>query len=615
MEKKEKQKYGVLSNTAYIYKDLWNFDKKAIFCSMAESLVAVTASYGAVYMPSFVVKMLEQDLAIENILRNILLAFVVYGLIYGASVYLERRNLSQYVVYRNVYLWNKLDRKKITLDYFQIMDDEIKKLYEKSREACCWGNAWGIEAILNNNVRGMKALLGLIIYMIVISGVNPWIIILLLGISLLQIWGFKFADRYEERGKDEKADLSITREYLDGQAFCVETGKDIRLYQLQTWLGKHYEKANKRYQKLVAKERGVYFANDLFGLLLQMTRDLICYFYLIQRLKQGMPASEFILYIGIVAGFSAFFSQITSVITGNLRAHKSVSFYREYLELRTEMNHGTGKKLNADSTALEVEFSHVSFSYKGEKAVKENSDFGKKVLDDVSFKIKRGEKLALVGINGAGKTTIVKLICGLYKPDSGHIYINGIDITELDLEDYYKQLAVVFQEAFIYNFTIADNVSCVTEEKFDRERCIQAMKAAGIWEKVSGLPKQEQTYIDKYIEEDGIQLSGGQQQMLLLARALYKNCSLLLLDEPTAALDAIAESEMYEKYNTLLNGKTLLFISHRLASTRFCNNILLLEDGKILEEGTHEELMQVQGKYAHMFEVQSQYYKEGMVVE
>ena len=611
MKSEEKQKYGVLSNTAYIYKELWDYDKKAIFYSAVEILFAVAASYGAVYMPSYVVKMLERKMIITGILTHILFAFIIYGLIYGASVYLERRNLSQYVTFRNVYLWGKLDRKTLSLDYFQIMDDKVKKLYEKSREACCWGNAWGIEAVLNNNVQGMKILLGLMLYMFVISGVNPWMILLLVAISLLQIAGFKLADKQEEKGKDKKADINISRKYLDGLAFDVTMGKDVRLYQLQTWLGDHYEKANKKYQKIVAKERGSYFANDLFGLLLQAIRDLICYGYLIGQLKQGMSASDFILYIGIVAGFSSYFSEITSVITGNMRAHKAVSFYREYLELKTEMHHGTGEKLAKTADALEVEFSHVSFSYRGE----DDEICEKKVLDDVSFKLKAGEKLALVGINGAGKTTIVKLICGLYKPDSGYIYVNGIDITKLDLEDYYKQLAVVFQEAFVYLFTLADNVSCTTEEKFDRERCIQVMKEAGIWEKVSDLPKQEETYLDKYIEEDGIQLSGGQRQKLLLARALYKNCKLLLLDEPTAALDAIAESEMYEKYNTLLKGKTLLFISHRLASTRFCDNILFLENGKILEQGTHEELMQEQGQYAHMFEVQSQYYKEGMVAE
>lgn len=605
MRKKEKQFYSIWNNTVYIYRELWNYDKKMIFYAVAEIIIAVAAAYGAVFMPSYVVRLLEQKLAIEMILKNILVAFLLFGCIYGASVYLERRDKAQYVKFRCVYLVDKMTKKRLSLDYFQIMDEKIKKLFEKGREACFWGNIWGIEAIIHNNVRMMKALLGLLLYMAVIAGVNPWIVFLLTGVSLLQIAGFKLADRYEDRGKEEKADLNMTREYIDGEAFSVASGKDIRLYQLQTWLGKKYEKANKRYQKLVAKEKSCYFANDLFGLILQAVRDGICYIYLIQQLKQGMQASEFILYIGIVAGFSAYFSEITTVITDNLRAYKSVNFYRELLDLKTELHHGTGEKLRNPEDAIEVEFSHVSFSYQSEDSAP------KQVLKDISFKIKAGEKLALVGINGAGKTTIVKLICGLYKPDSGHIYINGTDITNLDLEDYYKHLAVVFQEAFIYLFTLADNVSCEPEAQFDREKCIRALKEADLWEKVEGLPKQEQTYIDKYIEEDGIQLSGGQQQKLLLARALYKDCGLLLLDEPTAALDAIAESEMYEKYHTSLKGKTLLFISHRLASTRFCDHILFLENGTVLEQGTHEELMRAQGQYAHMFEVQSQYYKEG----
>lgn len=225
--------------------------------------------------------------------------------------------------------------------------------------------------------------------------------------------------------------------------------------------------------------------------------------------------------------------------------------------------------------------------------------------------MKKGDKMALVGINGAGKTTIVKLICGFYKPTTGNVYINGIDINDLDLEDYYSYLAVVFQDTFTFSFSIAENVTCEIEGKYDEDKCIEAIKKAGLWDKVHSLPKKEKTFLNKDIEDDGMQLSGGQLQKLMLARALYKECKLLLLDEPTAALDAIAENEMYQKYEEVICGKTALFISHRLASTRFCDKILFLENGKITEEGTHDELMSLNKEYAKMFDVQSQYYREG----
>jgi len=601
---REKQRYSVLSNYCHIYNALWEYDKRCVICAITEVILGVAVSFGMVWMSAYVVRMLERDLPIAAVLVNILVAFLVFGMINGAASYFEVRNYAQYIKFRCFYMGSRIYRKNMEIDYCQLKNPEIRKLKEKGNEAF-WGNNWGMEGILHNDVVMMKAFLGLLLYAGLISGVSPWIVFMLIGISVVQIASFKLVNKYEMQQKDKKAELDITRNYLDRQAFNVAVGKDVRLYQLQNWLGSQYAKANKVYRKIIAKERGRYFANDLFGLFLQLARDVVCYAYLIRRLQNGMAASEFVLYIGVVAGFSAYFSEITSIITETLRFHKSVSFYREFCDLKSEFHHGDGIQLSDDGEAWEVEFSHVSFSYGATEEVA-----AKKVLDDVSFKLKRGEKLALVGVNGAGKSTIVKLICGFYKPDSGHIYVNGIDVSELDLDEYYKSLAVIFQDAFIFSLTIADNVTGSVDAKYQGECCRQALKEAGLWEKIAGLPKEEKTYIDKYVEEDGIRLSGGQEQRLLLARALYKGCKLLLLDEPTAALDAIAENEMYENYNKMLAGKTALFISHRLASTRFCDNILFLENGKIVEQGTHDALMQLHGQYAQMFEVQSQYYKE-----
>lgn len=604
--KEEKRKYSSLSNLLYIYKDLWKYDKSIIGFAILEIIFAVITAIGAILLPAIIIKMLENNIELNSMVLNVLIIFLVYGIISGFSTYLTRRNTFQYVEYRAGFLHVKMSSKIMSIDYDIYENEETQKLSENSWQAL-GGNNQGIEGILHKMILVVTAIIGLTLYSLLLAKVNLLIILLLFVVSVIQFISFQSANKYEMKNKGKKAKLEVTKRYMDRQANEVGSGKDIRIYQLQYWLTSKYKKVNKKYQEIIAKERIRYFANDLVGLFMQLIRDIICYGYLIYLLKNGqMQVSEFVLYIGLVASFAAYFNDITSNVIEIERFQKLTDYFREFLDIKNKANYGDGKKLDSEEDTFEVEFSHVTFSYP-------NSDEkeSKKVLDDISFTMKKGEKMALVGINGAGKTTIVKLICGFYKPTSGHIYINGIDIKDLDLEDYYSYLAVVFQESFTFSFTIAENVTCEIESKYDEDKCIKAIKKAGLWDKIDSLPKKEKTFLNKDIENDGIQLSGGQLQKLMLARALYKECKLLLLDEPTAALDAIAENEMYQKYEEVICGKTALFISHRLASTRFCDKILFLENGRITEEGTHDELMNLNKEYARMFDVQSQYYREG----
>lgn len=221
-----------------------------------------------------------------------------------------------------------------------------------------------------------------------------------------------------------------------------------------------------------------------------------------------------------------------------------------------------------------------------------------------------GEKLAIVGLNGAGKSTLVKLICGLYDPTEGEVLLNGVDIREYNRQEYYRLFSAVFQQFSVLEVTLAENVA-QTDENIDWKRMGDCIEKAGLTDKVESLPQHYETHIGRKVFEDGIELSGGETQRLMLARALYKGGSIIVLDEPTAALDPIAENDIYMKYNEMTEGCTSVYISHRLASTRFCDRIIFLGEGNILEEGTHEELMQKGGNYAELFEVQSKYYKEG----
>ena len=218
----------------------------------------------------------------------------------------------------------------------------------------------------------------------------------------------------------------------------------------------------------------------------------------------------------------------------------------------------------------------------------------------------------MVGQNGAGKTTLIKLICGFYQPTRGEILVNGRTIEEYNINEYYSMISAVFQEIKPVAFPIFEFVasSDLTRENA-REEAIQAMKKAGIWEKIESLEHGMDTHLMKGIYDDGVDLSGGEMQKLVLARAIYKDGGILILDEPTAALDPIAENNLYLQYRALTRDKTSIYISHRFASTRFCDRILLLENGCITESGTHDELMARNGRYAYLFGVQAQYYKEG----
>lgn len=283
------------------------------------------------------------------------------------------------------------------------------------------------------------------------------------------------------------------------------------------------------------------------------------------------------------------------------RQSLDISIVREFLDYPETFKMEEGIPITPDlRTPYQIELQDVSFRYPGAE---------KDTLAHINLTIQPGEKLAIVGLNGAGKTTLIKLMCGFLDPTEGKVLLNDADIRTYNRRDYYKLFSAVFQDFSVLDVTIAENIA-QTDENIDRSLMEHCIEQAGLTEKIVGLSKGVGTHIGK-VFEDGIHLSGGELQRLMLARALYKNAPIIILDEPTSALDPIAESDIYNKYNELTDGRMAVYISHRLASTRFCDRIILIAEGGIDEVGTHEELIARNGHYAELFEIQSRYYREG----
>lgn len=319
---------------------------------------------------------------------------------------------------------------------------------------------------------------------------------------------------------------------------------------------------------------------------------------------KDMPIGDFVLYFGAVAGFSTWLSGIVN----NLNSLNSISLnvcdLREYLEMKDKMNREAGVRLPIScELPCDIELRNLYYKYPGAQ------DY---TIKNINLHIKKGEKLALVGVNGAGKTTLVKLICGLYTPSKGEILINGEKSSLYNRDDYYTLFSVVFQDIHLLPISIEKNIALRLEEKIDDEKMDRVLNMSGFMEKIKALPKGKKTLLVKSVYEEAIELSGGEVQKLMLARALYKDAPIIILDEPTAALDPIAENEVYQKYNELTKDRTSVFISHRLSSTKFCDRIVFIENGEILEEGDHYSLMNKNGKYKEMYDMQSYYYKDNI---
>ena len=606
MKKDENQnpyhhEFGVISNIKFVLKKMWKYSHLLVLILPLSLLIAPLERYIWPFLSKFVIDIILNHGSTKQLLITVgFFSLTILALNLLSTFYYSKRWILYILVRMKVIL--EKNYRLMTMAFQNTEDPDILDCAQKAGRAV-ENNTEGFEGMERDIADLVSQLSIFFTGVTIIVTLNPLLVLGMIVLALINFFVSNAASKYNKiHHWDPLAPWWRKRWYMDNTISDFSFAKDIRMYGLRNWLRQKFIDLQQERLEMQKRNAKLWFWYGVFSAFVWFVMQVAVYVYLIYQIAQKrMTVANFTLYVASATTFFGSISDLFSLFTNIMQRSREIDDLRSFMEMKIiDEDADKGEVLNpSDFKSYEFTFENVSFKYPRSENY---------ALRDVNITLKAGERLAVVGLNGAGKSTFIKLLLRLYEPTEGRILLNGKDVRTYTRESYYHIFAPVFQDVNLFAFPFVQNVSMKPVAETDRVFAEKCIRDADLGEKLDSLPHGLDTELLKIIHDDGVDFSGGQRQKLALARSLYKQAPVVILDEPTAALDALAESRMYQDFDKLIGGKTSVYISHRLSSTRFCNNVAMFKDGRLIEYGTHDSLMQQGGEYAKMFEVQAQYY-------
>ena len=599
------KEYGVISNCRYILGKFVKYRKSLILFIITGSIAAASMTYLWSFIGKLVIDMIEQqasspDKDIKPLLYLTLITSAAELLFMWLNT-VSSMKMSVGFTYVRLMIIKERIAKTLGMEYEALETPEMLDRLQKAKRATA-GDWQGVQGMMTYmQVMGVQ-IISVTIAVAIMTTFNPWIIFIIVVLSFAQ---FLFFDYIRKKDKKEMWDAMMPHwrklEYMENVTTDFSYAKDIRLFGMQKYLAKKQIDVYDEELRHWIKSRQYWIYNTIFAHGISLLRQLIIIGWLVYSVVfNGLSIGNFTLYTASAAAFSNAINEILQALSALRERSAHTDDYRSFMDIPSADDKAQTIPI-PPADKYTFEFKNVSFKYRGQE---------KYALKNVNLTLHAGEKLAVVGLNGAGKSTFIKLLLRLYDVTEGCILMNGTDIRKFDRKEYYELFAPAFQDVRVLAFPVAENVSMKEPFNTDKAEAEKMLRLAGLGDKLDKLEKGVDTELLKVLYDDGVDLSGGEKQKLALARALYKKSKIIVLDEPTAALDALAEFRLYQSFNELVGDRTAVYISHRLSSTRFCDRVAMFKDGEMVEIGTHDSLMEADGAYADMFRVQAQYYVE-----